>query len=94
MEFVDKYNLFNKVTISDDLSIVTINGNSFKITHIDVFTEDLGKFHTEEHVIKFSKGTLFVLHKNKPMGAFKYSSGSIKFVTPAVTPIKRKFSQI
>ena len=76
MEFIhydgDKLNTF---TIDKYCSKIYINDNSPEtVSDVSFFTENEGKFRTEESIVKYSKNTLYLYDlRNNLKGVFKFS---------------------
>lgn len=78
MNFVNYKDTFY---VDEECTFVRINGELFEVTKINLFSEDEGKFETEDYIIKFSKKTLYLYDKEKNLlNDYKFS----KFESSAV----------
>lgn len=63
MEFIDKQGI--KVSIST--TVVSIDNLKFNVNKVYFFTEDEGKLLTGIHIIRFTKGTLYIYDLNQKL---------------------------
>lgn len=87
MEFVNySNNIKNVLTIDKTCSYVIIDNNTYPITKVYLFRETEGKFETDQHIIKYSRGKLFVYDRqNNILETYKFS-GFVKNIEESRDP--------
>lgn len=64
----------NKIFINNKCTYIDINNKMHNIIKVGLFTEQEGKFETEDYIIRFSKGILYLYDKqHNILGTYKFS---------------------